>query len=120
MQSYLACYTNLPLPLVSRATRTRFSLSDQHPSCFANMDPITAAGLVLSVAGLAGQVFTGCIQGLQVYGILIEETLTSYSRHSVHNNSQEPTGNVQVPQLETANGTATAVCMERDIWTTGS
>jgi hypothetical protein len=27
------------------------------------MDPISAAGIALSVASLAGQVFTGCIQG---------------------------------------------------------
>ncbi|ESZ90229.1 hypothetical protein SBOR_9383 [Sclerotinia borealis F-4128] len=29
------------------------------------MDPISAVGLALSVASLAGQVFTGCIQGIQ-------------------------------------------------------
>ncbi|KAH6679568.1 prion-inhibition and propagation-domain-containing protein [Halenospora varia] len=29
------------------------------------MDPITAAGIALSVAALAGQVFSGCIQGIQ-------------------------------------------------------
>lgn len=29
------------------------------------MDPITAAGLVLSVAGLAGQIFSGIISGVE-------------------------------------------------------
>lgn len=29
------------------------------------MDPISAVGLALSVASLAGQVFTGCIQGIR-------------------------------------------------------
>jgi hypothetical protein len=35
-----------------------------HYKTHSIMDPISAAGIALSVASLAGQVFTGCIQGL--------------------------------------------------------
>jgi hypothetical protein len=41
-----------------------FNKKFHYKANFYIMDPISAAGIALSVASLAGQVFTGCIQGL--------------------------------------------------------
>ncbi|QSZ36114.1 hypothetical protein DSL72_007239 [Monilinia vaccinii-corymbosi] len=43
------------------------------------MDPISAVGIALSVASLAGQVFTGCIQGIQL--IITAKNVPKESRY---------------------------------------
>jgi hypothetical protein len=42
---------------------TRVEVQELNVCFLRKMDPISAAGIALSVASLAGQVFTGCIQG---------------------------------------------------------
>jgi hypothetical protein len=54
------------------------------------MDPIGAAGIALSVASLAGQVFTGCIQGNNPSSFHSNTDLMLHS-HPIHHYSQEST-----------------------------
>lgn len=77
------------------------------------MDPITAAGIALSVAGLAGQVFMGCIQGGDVSFPLMNSLVDLTSRrHSIHRHCQESPRGLKISESQAKNGTATTVCLE--------